>query len=215
MELKIDFPHSLDLRGTDYTILRYDITEDEFWELSDEDSNYELIDGVLVIHSPASTEHEQIFSYLNRFLGFYVEEKGLGMLLGSRLVMRLEPKWNPEPDLMLILSENQHKIKETRVEGAADLVIEILSKATREIDLEKKVPKYLECGVKEIWIIDPDNQEFSVYEKEAKKTWDVGKQDVPIESTLLADFVLKPVWLWDRKNFPVNQLIKEIARRIE
>lgn len=215
MELKIDFPHSLDLRGTDYTILRYDITEDEFWELSDEDSNYELIDGVLVIHSPASTENEQIFSYLNRFLGFYVEEKGLGVLLGSRLVMRLEPKWNPEPDLMLVLSENQHRIKETRVEGAADLVIEILSKATREIDLEKKVPKYLECGVKEIWIIDPDNQEFSVYGKEDKKTWDVGKQDVPIESKLLADFVLKPVWLWDRKNFPVNQLIKEIARRFE
>ncbi|MHA1150899.1 MAG: Uma2 family endonuclease [Promethearchaeota archaeon] len=211
MEFKIDFPSSLDLRGTDYTILRYDITEDEFWKLSDEDTNYELIDGVLVIHSPASTEHEQIFSYLNRLIGFYVEEKAIGDLLGSRLVMRLDPKWNPEPDLMLVLSENRNKIKDTRVEGPADLVIEILSKATREIDLEKKVPKYLECGVKEIWIIDPENKEFSVYDGENKYTWDVTMQDLSIESKILPNFVLKPIWLWKRQDFPVNKIIKRIS----
>ena len=214
MEFKIDFPHSLDLRGADYTILRYNITEDEFWKLSDEDTNYELIDGVLVIHSPASTEHEQIFSYLNRVLGFYVEEKEIGALLGSRLVMRLDPKWNPEPDLMLILSENRYRIKDTRVEGPADLVIEILSKATREIELEKKVPKYLECGVKEIWIIDPENKEFSVYNGDNKNTWDADMQELTIESKILTDFVLKPVWLWNRQNFPVNQIIKKMSDSI-
>ena len=215
MEFKIDFPHSIDLRGTDYTILKYDTTEDEFWKLSDEDTNFELIDGVLVIHSPASTEHEQLFSYLNRLIGFYVEEKEIGVLLGSRLVMRLDSRWNPEPDLMLVLSENYDKIKDTRVEGAADLVIEILSKTTRDLDLEKKVPKYLECGVKEIWIIDPENKEFSIYEGENKKTWDAGMQELTIESKILADFFLKPIWLWNRQDFPVNQIIKNISRDLD
>ena len=48
----------------EYIILQPDITEEEFWTFANEDTHCELIDGVLVIHSPASEEHEDIFCHL-------------------------------------------------------------------------------------------------------------------------------------------------------
>ena len=47
----------------EYTVLKPDVSEEEFWEISNEDTNFELLDGVLYIHSPAIT---QVFSQLLR-----------------------------------------------------------------------------------------------------------------------------------------------------
>ncbi|MHA1168247.1 MAG: Uma2 family endonuclease, partial [Candidatus Hodarchaeales archaeon] len=155
MAILLKFPEKILIEG-EYVLLKPGVTEEEFWEISNEDSNFELLDGVLVIHSPASKEHEDIFSYLNALIRFYLEANALGQVYGSRLVMRLSKKWNPEPDLFIITPENYSNMKKSFFDGPADIVIEILSMATREIDLSKKLPKYLEAGVKEVWIIDPE-----------------------------------------------------------
>ena len=61
------------------------------------------------------------------------------------------------------------EIKESRIEGAADLVIEILSKSTKKLDLTEKLPKYLKAGVKEVWIIDPKSRTISIHHKDSFK----------------------------------------------
>ncbi len=48
----------------EYLILQPDVSEEEFWEYANEDTNCELINGVLIIHPPASEVHESIFKYL-------------------------------------------------------------------------------------------------------------------------------------------------------
>ena len=65
MEFILDVPSQLNLKGDDYLLMKFNVSEDEFWEVANEDSNFELINGVLIIHSPASTEHEELFGYLN------------------------------------------------------------------------------------------------------------------------------------------------------
>ena len=122
----------------EYVIFQPDVTEEVFWEYVNEDSNCELINGFLVIHSPASEEHEDIFSYLNALFRLFLEKNSAGKIYGSRFVMKLSKKWNSEPDLFIVLPNNYSNIKDTYYEGPADLVIEILSKSTRELDLEKK-----------------------------------------------------------------------------
>lgn len=209
MEIKLDFPYMMVLKE-EYLVLKPDVTEEQFWELSNEDTNFELLDGVLYIHSPASTEHEEIFQYLLMALTYFLEKTQKGKIFGSRLVMRLSEKWNPEPDLQIIFSENYSKIQETRVEGPADLVIEILSKATRDTDLTKKLPKYLEVGVKEVWIIDPMSQEISVHRVNESRTWSKAEMDVNITSKILPDFIFKPKWLWDRGNKPVSTILEKV-----
>ncbi len=194
----------------EYIILQPDISEEVFWEYVNEDSNCELINGVLVIHSPASEEHEDIFSYLNALFRLYLEKNNAGKIYGSRFVMKLSKTWNSEPDLFIVLPDNFSHIKDTYYEGPADLVIEILSKSTRELDLEKKIPEFLRVGVKEIWIVDPQQKELSVVHKSDKKTYNNYKSDEIVKSTVLSTFKFKLKWLWFRKEFPVIRVFQEL-----
>ncbi|MFX0102545.1 MAG: Uma2 family endonuclease [Candidatus Hodarchaeota archaeon] len=205
------FPEKV-LEGGEYVFLKPDVSEEEFWELANEDSNFELVDGVLMIHSPASKEHEEIFLYLSKILGFFLEETNQGQLFGSRFVMRLSEKWNPEPDIMIITPSNYNNIKENMYDGPANIVIEILSKSTKEIDLNKKLPKYLEAGVEEVWIIDPFERSIKIHSKEKVNSWVDVKSDDKIKSKVLLDVPLKVKWLWNRTDYPANEVIKEFLK---
>ncbi|MHA1148475.1 MAG: Uma2 family endonuclease [Promethearchaeota archaeon] len=213
MEFILDVPSKLNLKGDDYLLMKFDVSEEEFWEIANEDSNFELINGVLIIHSPASTEHEEIFGYLNFILRYYTEQTEKGKVFGSRLVMRLSETWNPEPDLMVILPEHYDRIKDTRIQGPADLVIEILSPTTRELDLTKKLPHFRQAGVGEIWIIDPKNQELTIYWEKEEKKWTKENADSYIESYIFPDLKFKPIWMWEREKYPSSKVIEDIFQR--
>lgn len=207
MEISFNFSDSFHLSG-DYMILKPNISEDEFWEIANEDANFELIDGVLVIHSPASTEHEDLFHYLSYLISSFLEEPKYGKVFGSRLVMRLSEKWNPEPDIMILLPEHFDRIKSTKIDGPADVVIEILSEATRELDLSKKVPKYLEMGVQEIWIIDPSIQTITIHTPRNITIIDDpdSKKVIP---TIVSRVKIDAHWLWHRDQFPAIEIIRD------
>jgi Uma2 family endonuclease len=210
MEITFNSSSSFQLSG-DYIIIKPNISEEEFWEITNEDTNFELIDGVLVIHSPASTEHEEIFQYLSHLIAAFLEEPKYGRILGSRLVMRLSEKWNPEPDLMVLLPENYNRIKPTKIDGPADLVVEILSAATRELDLTKKVPKYLQMGVKEIWLIDPSKQSLSVYNSKDVIIMDDSSSSEYIPS-FLSQIKIQINWIWNRDQNPAIKIIQNWLR---
>ena len=61
------------------------------------------------------------------------------------------------------------KLDERGVRGAPDLVIEILSKTTRRLDLLSKYNIYQRAGVREYWIVDPDTQTVTVHTLEDGK----------------------------------------------
>lgn len=194
----------------EYFILQPNVSEEVFWEFVNEDSNCELINGDLIIHSPASEEHEDIFSYLNALFRLYLEKTKEGKVYGSRFVMRLSKKWSPEPDLLIILSKNYANIKDTYYDGPADLVLEILSPSTREIDINKKLPKYLEAGVKEVWMIDPEKKNLTIHHKNEKKNYTNHKSDEVVGSSILSDFKLRIKWLWEREKYPVIDVLNEV-----
>ena len=209
MAILLQFPKDVILEG-DYIIMKPGVSEEEFWGLANEDSDYELIDGVLIIHSPASEEHEDIFAHLTSILRFYLQEYKLGKLYGSRFVMRLSPKWNPEPDIMIITPPNYNRIGKTRLEGPADIVIEILSKATKETDMTKKLPKYLEAGVQEVWIIDPEEKEIKIITSQEELTWKGTQSEEFLTSKVLKDLKLQVKWIWDREKYPSNEILKQL-----
>jgi len=115
MELHLDFPYKLVLKE-EYLVLKPDVTEEKFWEMSNEDTHFELIKGGLYINSPPNIEHEEFFKHLIVIFSFCLENIGKGKVLGSCVVMRLSPKWNPEPGLIVMLPSNYNKIKENRLE---------------------------------------------------------------------------------------------------
>ena len=207
--LKFNQEHLLE---KEYVILQPDTLEEEFWAYANEDADCELIDGVLVIHSPASETHEDIFRFLINVLGPYLDETREGRVYGSRFVMRLSPTWNPEPDLFIVKQENLGRITEGYCQGPGDLVIEILSKATRELDLTKKVPKYLEAGVKEVWIVDPEAKSLIIKRKDDELVYADPNSEEKVDSIVIPNFKLKIKWIWRRKRLSTFRITEELLK---
>ena len=74
-----------------------------------------------------------------------------------------------QPDIIFISKDRLHIIERERIKGAPDLVIEILSPATAYYDLRKKFKIYEKHGVKEYWIVDPEDKSVIAYKSQQGK----------------------------------------------
>ena len=66
-----------------------------------------------------------------------------------------------QPDVFVVCDRN--KLTGYTVEGAPDLIVEILSPSTKRKDMTIKLNKYLEAGVREYWLVDPEKKKVIVY----------------------------------------------------
>ncbi|SHJ00036.1 Putative restriction endonuclease [Desulfofundulus thermosubterraneus DSM 16057] len=84
-------------------------------------------------------------------------------------------------------------IEPQRINGAPDLVVEILSPVTAYYDLRKKFKVYERCGVKEYWIVDPEEKSVQVFLiKEGRFVLDQeAEQTGEISSCVLSGFTVR------------------------
>lgn len=190
-----------------YSIYIPEITFEELLQYANEDISCELLDGVLVIHSPASFKHESIFKFLLTLLEIYGTETKIGKPFGSRFMMKLSKNWAPEPDIMFLTTDDQQHLQKNFLKGPASVVFEILSKTTRNDDLEKKLPKFLSYGVKEVWIIDPKEQKIEIHWSGKKATF---SNDSWATSKIITNFKVKTSWLWNPNTKSVLEAFNEI-----
>ncbi len=128
-----------------------------------EGAPYQLIDGELVMSPAPTPRHQRIARNLARALDGFVEERGLGEIFFAPIDVYLSETDTPQPDILFIAKARLGIIGEKYVDGAPDLVMEILSPSTAYHDLKKKKRLYEASGVKEYWIVDPEAQEIEVY----------------------------------------------------
>ena len=133
---------------------------DVYWALANEDLKVEYIEEKIYIQSPASLRHEKLFKKLLISINTYVEEKDLGLLIGSRFPIMLQDKKRVEPDLVFLSKQaiKTGKLTETIFEGEPTWIIEIVSPAYRDHDTVTKRKQYALLGVLEYWIVDPEYQ---------------------------------------------------------
>jgi Uma2 family endonuclease len=133
------------------------VSEEEYYAL-DDDIRYQYLDGDLVME-PIGFLHDGLNVFVCCLLKEYVyarEPPGAGAVVTSAgFPMRLDPKWSPQPDVMVIRGERRHLVSRQRLEGPADLAIEIASYSHPRIDLKRKLPRYRQALVPEIWVIEP------------------------------------------------------------
>ena len=178
-----------------YVLIKPGLGEDEFYALAGEDSDWEYLDGRLVM-SPASDRHEDLFRFLLTLLSVFLDERGGGVVRGSRYPMRLDQRWSPEPDLFVVRPEKLHLLKPQRLEGPADLVIEIASEGDPTFEVREKLPRYEAAGIPEIWVVNPFDQLILVKQKAATdytlQTISSGRLD----SQIVPGFWIDANWLW-------------------
>lgn len=179
-----------------FTIRKPDVTEEQFFQWTTEDTNCELVHGELIMHSPASARHEAVFAFILRLLSEYVDEKRLGVVIGSQYPMKLAPGLIYAPDVMFIRKERIHLISERYLDGPADLVVEIVSPYRREHDLVTKRADYQKHGVSELWFVDFEVKEFTISVKSDEGYATCAASSGRRASSVLPGFWVEPGWLW-------------------
>ena len=140
-------------------------TLDELWALPelDDSSHYELIEGVLQIVPPPKKFHDEIIAVLSESLTLFIVSKDRpGKVFHPRASIYVEEIWGTylEPDMMYVSNELREKMGERRT--SADIVFECLSESTGVYDRTTQADTYLALGVKELWLLDSDNETIEV-----------------------------------------------------
>jgi len=187
-----------DLNGAETFCFDEPLTVEEFYEWANEDTNAELVDGVIVMQSPASVLHEILFQFLSRTLGDFVEARSLGTVLGSRTPLRINAYTVREPDLLFVRADRSHIIADVEVTAAPDLIIEIVPKHDSRRKIVSKQAEYDQVGVRELWIIDQPKKVLTVQVRNSQGKLAPREPDSEgrIVSEAVPGFWLMPDWLW-------------------
>lgn len=125
--------------------------------------NYQLIEGDLIMAPSSSSFHQDILLNLAVLFRTYLRTHPIGKVYVAPLDTYLSDINVYQPDLFFVRKENRSIVEEHGVEGAPDLVIEILSKSSAKYDLGPKRAIYARTGVEELWVIDPPKRTLALY----------------------------------------------------
>jgi Uma2 family endonuclease len=183
----------------------------EFLAWADEDTLAEWVEGAIVMASPAATYHQQLAGFLGAVLHGFCEYADLGVVLGAPFQMKLATAGR-EPDLLFVAKAHLERLRETYLEGPADLVVEIVSPESAGRDRGEKFYEYAQGGVPEYWLIDPQRQWAEFYRLQGGHYLPVLSGGVgQAEATVLPGFWLRVEWLWQRPLPGVEDVLLEVG----
>jgi Uma2 family endonuclease len=129
----------------------------EAFEMMPEGTLCQLINDDLVMSPAPTTPHARVQNEIFNSLYNYLKKHKVGEAFCAPVDVYLNERNVYQPDIFFISNENLSIIKKRGIYGAPDLVIEVLSE-DRNNDLVKKKAVYEEGGVKEYWVVDPENK---------------------------------------------------------
>ena|SRR3990167_8879297 len=132
------------------------------YQLFPADKRYEIIDGDSHMVPAPNTHHQKISRNLELILWDFVKKRNLGEVLDAPVDVILSNEDIVQPDLVFISKKRLGILTEKNVIGAPDLVVEILSPSTKNLDKDIKRKLYEKYGVLEYWIVDPDGASVEV-----------------------------------------------------
>jgi Uma2 family endonuclease len=145
------------------------VSFEEFRQFPIDGKRYELLHGEVHVTPAPGTRHQFSVQNLAMSLGPHVIKNNLGEVLTAPLDVRLGEDTVFEPDLIFISNARAGIIQENWIEGAPDLVVEVLSPSTAAYDRARKLAVYAEAGVPNAWFLDPQIKTVEVLKLQGKK----------------------------------------------
>ena len=139
-------------------------TYEDYSHLPDNGMRYEVIEGNLYMTPTPRPKHQRIIAHLYGYFWDYLKRRPLGVVYFSPIDLILHKLATPvQPDLLFISHEKLTIVKEKYIEGIPDLLVEVISPGKRGHDRRTKFDIYAHAGVREYWIIDPDDRSIEIY----------------------------------------------------
>ncbi|MCI8371780.1 MAG: Uma2 family endonuclease [Lachnospiraceae bacterium] len=147
-----------------------DALQEQFYTIEDiyglpDGERAELVDGQIYYMAPPRTRHQRLVMFISRKIANYIDEqKGLCEVLPAPFAVFLnKDDLNYfEPDISVICDRD--KLDEKGCNGAPDWVVEIVSPGSNKMDYVIKTYKYMDAGVREYWIVDPEKNKITVHD---------------------------------------------------
>ncbi len=122
-----------------------------------EDERYEIIDGELIMVAAPRRVHQGTSRNIGTPLDTYVKANRLGEMYYAPTDVILSDINVVQPDILFVSKERSHILADEGIRGAPDLVVEILSPSTAQLDKVRKRELYARFRVPEYWQVDIDD----------------------------------------------------------
>ena len=155
-----------------------------------EGAPFELIAGELVRLPTPVPKHQRILLKLAAQLDAYIDARGIGTVLPAPMDVHLNERNALQPDILVVLNDGLAFVGERFVQGAPDLVVEILSPSTAKYDRGVKRELYARHGSREYWLLDPQAGTLEILANRDGRFHLKQKAypDQPLQSPLFPDF---------------------------
>ncbi len=140
-----------------------------------EGGKFQLIAGEIIeMTSPSLYHQEVLLNLVSEFRNFLLKNK-IGKVFVAPSDVYFSETEVYQPDIIILLNESFSKMKENKIEGAPDLVVEVLSPSTAYYDLKHKKSIYEKHGVREYWVVDPIDKTVEIFENQNGKFHSTGE----------------------------------------
>ncbi len=139
------------------------LTYQDYLQMPDDRNRREILGGDLHVTPAPSPLHQRVLVNLAEVLNRWVRNRALGKVFPSPVDVVLSQVDVVQPDLAYISSDRLEIVTTSGIQGAPDLVIEVLSPSTAGPDRGRKMETYARFGVRECWLIDPDEHVAEQY----------------------------------------------------
>ena len=133
----------------------------DYYGIND-DKRYEVMEGDIMMVPAPATRHQKISGRIYRIMANFVFDNGLGEIFDAPTDVVLSDDVVVQPDILFISKERAGIIGEQAIMGAPDLVVEIISPSSSFNDSVRKRELYQKFGVKEYWLVFPDEKAIEV-----------------------------------------------------
>ena len=196
------------------------MTYDEFLAWAVEHPHAEWVEGEVIEFMTVKARHALVVGFLFELVRSFVRFRDLGVVVGDPYAMLIragngDPRVSRQPDLAVLLSEHLDRFTDERLEGPADLVVEVVSDDSEKRDRQDKLAEYAEVGVPEYWLVEgrAGRQGTELYVRNAAGIYDRVSPDAEgrLPSTVLPGFWLDPSWLAADPLPDVDDVLDEIV----
>ena len=136
---------------------------EENTKIIDAEKQIEIVDGEVEIKDMAGLRSSGIAARIIVELGIYLKSNNVGELYGADATFTFGED-ERMPDVSFVSNE---KLKDgepiTKADFAPDLAVEVISPSDVYSKVLKKIREYLDAGVKQVWLIEPEFQTLTIY----------------------------------------------------
>jgi Uma2 family endonuclease len=141
-------------------------TDEELLALTSNGRDGEIIDGQMIVMSPANGFHGRSIGKLFKALGSFVDSHRLGEMLDGQTGFRMQDGSVLMPDISFVSNDAWRaytESSETFLQRSAELVVEVLSPSDSFEHIDRKLELYFANGTQLAWIVNPRSQTVHVH----------------------------------------------------